>query len=55
MRNGDVYLALEELSTRAAVGWPINRFREALDIENEEGRWQNLNAALNGIRQAVNL
>jgi len=27
----------------------------ALEIENEEGRWQNLNASLNGIRRAVNL
>jgi len=55
MRNGNVYLALEELSKRAAVSWPIDRFREALEIENEEGRWQNLHAALNAVRRAVGL
>jgi hypothetical protein len=40
MRNGDVYLTLEELGKRAAISWPIDIFREALEIENEEGRWQ---------------
>jgi len=55
MRNGAFYLALEELSKRAAVGWPIDRFRDALEIENEEGRWQNIHAALNAIRRAIGL
>ena len=55
MRTTSVYAALEHFSKRVVVGWPIERFREALNTENEEGRWQSMNASRNGIRLAVNL
>jgi hypothetical protein len=30
--------------------WPFDQFRKALESDNPEGRWQNANATLNGIR-----
>jgi hypothetical protein len=53
MRTSDVSAALEFLAARATVKWPFLQFRGALDSDNEEGRWQTLNASLNGIRAAL--
>jgi len=53
MRTAEVTAALEFLAVRADPQWPFEQFRTALDSANEEGRWQNLNASLNGIRLAI--
>ena len=54
VRTAKVYAALDYLAARASgPQWPFDAFRSALDIENPEGRWQNLNAAFNGVKLAV--
>lgn len=53
MRAPEVFEALDFLAAKAATKWPFEQFRTGLDTENEEGRWQVLNASLNGIRLAV--
>ena len=59
VRTAEVYAALEFLGSRAAYQWPLDRFREALDNEANDGGWQSegraqlLNASLNGIRLAL--
>jgi hypothetical protein len=53
MRTPEVFAALDFLGSRAGSKWPFDPFRNSLDSNNEEGRWQNLNATLNGIRLAV--
>ena len=50
--------ALSFLEQRATEKWPFEQFRKALedfstDGVNAEGRWQILNASLNGIRRVV--
>jgi len=52
MRTTDVLAALDYLEPQAARQWPFQSFRSALDMQNPETRWQNLNAALNGIRRS---
>jgi hypothetical protein len=53
MRTADVFAALDFLAARTMQKWPFDQFRSALDRPNAEGRWQNLNASLNGIKLAV--
>ena len=58
VRTPEVYAALEFLEARAVRKWPFNQFREALDTPGSEGwesegRWQLLNASLNGIKFGV--
>jgi hypothetical protein len=50
MGTARVFAALDFLQLRADQKWPFDQFRRALDTDNEEGRWQNLNASLNGIK-----
>ena len=59
VRTPEVFGALDLLAARASVKWPFDQFREALENTGsegweQEGRWQVLNASLNGIRRAVN-
>jgi hypothetical protein len=58
MRTKAVFAALSFLETRAKEQWPFHQFRKALanpGMENvePEGRWQVLNASLNGIKRLV--
>jgi hypothetical protein len=53
MRTPKVFAALDFLEPRASEKWPFDQFRKSLDSDNEEGRWQNLNASLNGIRLVI--
>ena len=58
IRTPEVFAALDLLATRATVKWPFDQFRQALENARSEGwevegRWQVLNASLNGIRRAV--
>jgi hypothetical protein len=59
MRTADVFAALDFLAARATVKWPFEQFRaELLDdtgsaLWEVEGRWQVLNASLNGIKLAL--
>lgn len=55
MRTGEVDTALGFLENRATIKWPFTQFRCALNTENEEGRWQLLNASLNGIKLAYSI
>jgi len=53
MRTPKIVSALDYLESQSATKWPFEQFREALDNTNEEGRWQLLNAPLNGIKEAI--
>jgi hypothetical protein len=58
MRTPDVSAALDFLAARATVKWPFEQFRDSLkdtgsDLWEVEGRWQVLNASLNGIKLAL--
>jgi hypothetical protein len=54
MRTPEVFAALDYLESRAETKWPFDQFRHALDSDNdEEGRWQTVNASLNAIRLAA--
>jgi hypothetical protein len=58
MRTPEVFAALDFLGARTKQKWPFQYFREALERSvtkgwEREGRWQTLNASLNGIRLAV--
>ena len=58
MRTPKVFAALDFLAAQATVKWPFNQFRNALDGDGSkgwerEGRWQILNASLNGIKLVV--
>ena len=53
MRTVEVFAALDALATNTTAQWPFEQFRNALDSDDEEGRWQNLNASLNAVRLAV--
>ena len=53
-----VYAALQFLEMRAKEKWPFEQFRRALEDDRTEGwqiegRYQMLNASLNGIKLAV--
>jgi len=50
VRTPDVFAALDFLELRAVQKWPFEQFRRALDSTDREGRWQMLNASLNGIK-----
>ena len=53
MRTVEVLAALDSLAARATTKWPFEQFREALNTDNKEGRWQNLNASPNAVRLVV--
>jgi hypothetical protein len=58
MRTGEVFAALDLLARHTSTRWPFEQFKESLnfaigDPSHAEGRWQNVHAALNGIRRAV--
>jgi len=53
-----VYAALQFLEMRAKEKWPFEQFRKSLESDGAEGwqaegRYQMLNASLNGIKLAV--
>ena len=58
MRTPDVFATLDFLAACASVQWPFDQFRESLsstgfELWEIEGRWQTLNASLNGILLAI--
>ena len=58
MRTPDVFAALDYLAGHAKEKWPFDQFREELDSDGTEGweiegRYQVLNASLNGIKLAL--
>jgi hypothetical protein len=60
IRTPDVFAALDFLAARTTVKWPFEQFRQELldestgpELWDREGRWQVLNASLNGIKLAV--
>jgi hypothetical protein len=53
MLTPEVYAALDYLKSKSTEKWPFDQFRFALDSDDPEGRWQNLNASLNGIKRVV--
>ena len=50
MRTEEVFDALAFLEGEGGKAWPFRSFRQALDNQDPRSRWQNVNAALNGIR-----
>lgn len=57
-RSWALRLALAYLGSRASerpdfVRWPFDRFWDAIGSTDRIGRWQNMNASLNGIYIAV--
>jgi hypothetical protein len=59
IRTPEVFAALDFLSQRTAVKWPFDQFRDTLSRDGSqqweaEGRWQTLNASLNGIKLTLN-
>ena len=53
VRTPDVFAALDFLQPRAAQKWPFEQFRRELEGTDPEGKWQILNASLNGIKLAI--
>jgi len=58
IRTPQIYAALKFLEQHAARKWPFEQFREALENDGSEGwqaegRYQTLNASLNGIKLAM--
>ena len=53
VRRPDVFAALDFLEARAAPKWPFDQFRRGLESTDPEGKWQILNASLNGIKLAI--
>jgi len=53
MRTPEVRAALDYLRRSAAKAWAHDRFWEALIYSSPAGRWQNVNAALNGILREI--
>ena len=58
IRRPEVFAALDFLSQWAAAKWPFEQFRDALNRDGSqqwesEGRWQMLNASLNGIKRTL--
>ena len=58
MRTAEVYGPLDFLEAHAVRKWPFDQFRDALNSTGSElweieGRWQTLNASLNGILLAI--
>ena len=57
-RTPEVFAALDFLEVQLNPKWPFKQFREALETRGSydwqiEGRWQTLNASLNGIKLAA--
>jgi hypothetical protein len=60
MRTPEVFAALDFLAEHAKEKWPFDQFREVLNSDGTElwqieGRYQVLNASLNGIKLALTL
>ncbi len=55
MRTEEVMAVLEFLEPRIAKPAFVRNFRNALNCEEPYSRWQNANAALNGIRRQFGL
>jgi hypothetical protein len=55
MRTPDVFAALDYLEAKSMETWPFDQFRHSLQSDDPEGRWQNLNASLNGIRRVMDV
>ena len=55
VRTAEVKQALHFLIYRSETTWPFQQFRDGLDNEDEESRWQLLNAGLDGIHHAFGL
>jgi hypothetical protein len=58
MRTPAVFAALDFLEAQLKPKWPLKQFRETLEKRDSydwqtEGRWQTLNASLNGIKLAA--
>jgi len=53
MRMPEVFAALGFLEPCVSSKWPFDQFRKSLDSNNEEGRWQNVNASLNAVKLAI--
>ena len=53
VRTPDVFAAVDFLQARANQIWPFEQFRGGLESMDAEGKWQVLNASLNGIKLAV--
>ena len=53
VRTPDVFAALDFLEARATQKWPFDQFRRGLESADPEGKWQILNASLNGIQLAI--
>jgi hypothetical protein len=53
MRTPGVFAALDLLGSPVSSKWPFDQFRKSLNSDNEQGRWQNVNASLNAGRLAV--
>jgi hypothetical protein len=53
MRMPEVFAALDFLEPCVSSKWPFDQFRKSLDSNNEEGRWQNVNASLNAVKLAI--
>jgi hypothetical protein len=58
MRTPEVFEALDFLAARRSGAWQFKQFRDALDGDGmtgveKEGRWQVLNASLNGIKLLI--
>ena len=50
VRTPNVFAALDFLQARATQKWPFDQFRRELEGTDPEGKWQILNASLNGIK-----
>lgn len=53
MRTAEVRAALDYLRRSASKKWAHDRFWEALGWPEPIGRWQNVNASLNGILREI--
>jgi hypothetical protein len=60
VRSPALTAACDALAAGASESWPFEQFRRSLNYDAEnagaaaaEGRWQNVNASLNAIRQVV--
>ena len=53
VRSPDVFAAPDFLEARAAQKWPFAQFCQGLESRDPEGRWQIMNASLNGIRLTI--
>ena len=50
VRTAEVLVALDYLESVTTTKWPFPQFRMALNFDDPEDRWENLNASLKGIK-----